>query len=184
MSTLTAIWLLPVVTVIVASTTGQLLTSALAVHSISHAHLTMGVSLLMTIIGLSLSLMILTLYLRRLIIEGLPDVGAIISCFIPLGPCGQGGYSLLLAGANFKELFPNGDGYVFGDPLIGRVMNLVCFAAAWILWSMAVWWLGCAICAIIHNVAKGERLPFTLGFWGLVFPNVGYRPYFVDRTHC
>ncbi|GJJ09822.1 hypothetical protein Clacol_004046 [Clathrus columnatus] len=171
MSTLTAIWLLPVVTVIVSSTTGQLLTPALAVYSIPHAHLTMGVALLMVIIGLSLSLMILTLYLRRLIIEGLPDVGAIISCFIPIGPCGQGGYSLLLAGQNFSTLLPNGHGYVLGDPLAGRAINFICFVGAWILWCMAVWWLGCAICAIFHNLMKGERMPFTLAFWGLVFPN-------------
>lgn len=173
MSTLTAIWLLPVVPVIVASTTGQLLTSALAVHSISHAHLTMGVSLLMVVIGLSLSFMILTLYLRRLIIEGLPDVNAIISCFLPLGPCGQGGYSLLIAGLNAQNLLPNGQGYILGDPLVGRAISFICFAGAWILWAMAVWWLGCALCAIVHNLARGERMPFTLGFWGLVFPNVG-----------
>ncbi|KAF8524128.1 voltage-dependent anion channel, partial [Hysterangium stoloniferum] len=171
MSTLTGLWLLPVVTLIVASTTGQLFVAALSTIHAPHAFLTMAVSMVMLIIGGSISLMILTFYLRRLLIDGLPNVRAILSCFIPLGPCGQIGYSLLLAGQNFKAAFPYGSGNVLGEPHAGSILNILCFSCAFIMWCMGVWWLVCAIIAIIHNAVRGEKMPFTLSFWALVFPN-------------
>lgn len=172
MSTFTAVWLLPIVTLIVASSTGQLLATALIPHSLSHAEITMGFALVMVAIGISLSLMILTVYLRRLLIDGLPDVGAIISCFLPLGPCGQAGYSLLLAGENFKRILPRGAGTVLADELAGRVLNIICFLGAVFLWCMSLWWLGSALTAIVHTIVRGDKLTFKLPFWGLVFPNV------------
>lgn len=178
MSTFTPVWLLPIVTLIVASSTGQLLTTALIEHSLRHALITLGFSAVMVIIGISLSLMILAVYIRRLFINGLPDVSAIISSFLPLGPCGQAGYSFLLAGENFQTLFPRGNGSVSGDELVGRILNVLCFSAAFVLWCMAAWWLISAVIAIIHTVATGQRLAFKLSFWGLVFPNV--RPFYIS----
>jgi len=165
------VWLLPVITLGVASTAGQLFGSALLTIHIPHALLTIAVSMVMVIIGVSLSLMVLTLYVRRLLTDGLPDVSAILSCFLPLGPCGQAGYSLLLAGWNFKAALPHGNGNVLGEPQAGSILNVLCFSGAFLLWCMGLWWLGCAIIAIIHNIARGEKMPFTLSFWGVVFPN-------------
>lgn len=172
MTTLSPLWLLPVVTLIVCSSTGQLLADALIHHSLSHAFLTIGVSIVLVVIGTFLALMILTLYFRRLLIEGLPDVGVIISSFVPLGPCGQAGYSLLLAGQNFRATLPWGGGNVLGDELTGRVLSIVCFFAAFILWCMGLWWLLAAIMAVGDTLVRGKKIPFKLAFWGLVFPNV------------
>ena len=82
---MTAVWLLPVVTLVVASSTGGLLAKALHPHSVASALLTTAFSFVMVLIGLSLALMIITVYLLRLITYGTPDITLILSAFIVLG---------------------------------------------------------------------------------------------------
>jgi len=82
---MTAVWLLPVVTLIVASSTGGLVAKALRPHSVTLSLLTTTFSFVMVLIGLSLALMIITVYLLRLITYGTPDITLILSTFIVLG---------------------------------------------------------------------------------------------------
>ena len=84
---MTAVWLLPVVTLVVASSTGGLLAKALLPHSAKLALLTTTFSFVMVFIGLSFALMIITVYLLRLIMYGTPDITLIMSSFIVLGGC-------------------------------------------------------------------------------------------------
>lgn len=70
-------------------------------------------------------LMIMTLYLQRLIFHHIPPNETIVSSFLPLGPTGLGGFSLLKLGAVATKLFPilypdsNGKGEVAGWALWG-----------------------------------------------------------------
>ncbi|GJJ06082.1 hypothetical protein Clacol_000271 [Clathrus columnatus] len=137
--------------------------------SMPHALLTMGVSVVMLFIGLTLALMIMTIYLSRIIIEGFPTIDFIISSFIPLGPCGQGAYSFLIAGQNFQDAALGGG--VLGSSSAGEVINLICLTAAFFVWCIGIWWLVMALVAIAHVRLKGHQIPFKLTFWGLVFPN-------------
>ena len=82
---MTAVWLLPVVTLVVASSTGGLMAKALRPHSVTLSLLTTTFSFVMVLIGLSLALMIITVYLLRLITYGTPDITLILSAFIVLG---------------------------------------------------------------------------------------------------
>ena len=82
---MTAVWLLPVVTLVVASSTGGLLAKALRPHSATSALVTTTFSFVMVLIGLSFALMIITVYLLRLITYGTPDITLILSSFIVLG---------------------------------------------------------------------------------------------------
>ena len=101
---MTAMWLLPVVTLIVASSSGGVLCRAIKVYSHLHALQTLTVSVFLVTIGLSLALMILTIYLMRLIIHGLPRGTSTLSVFLPLGPTGQSGYAILLIGQNINNI--------------------------------------------------------------------------------
>ena len=78
-------WLLPVVTLVVASSTGGLIADALLPHSTKSALITTTVSFVMVLIGLSLALMFTNVYLLRLITCGTPDATLILSSFIILG---------------------------------------------------------------------------------------------------
>lgn len=99
------VWILPMVTLIVASLTGSLLANAMCTTHATHlATMTTAVSFTSLIMGLSLALMIITIYLTRLVLHGPPDVHFAPSVFMVLGPLGQGGFSLLINGQNLSKL--------------------------------------------------------------------------------
>lgn len=186
---MTAVWLLPVVTLVVASSTGGLVARALRPHSVTLALITTTFSFVMVLIGLSLALMIITVYLLRLITYGAPDATLILSAFIVLGerrtfpkaalvantsgsgPLGQGGYSLLVNGENMAELLPLhfGSQFPFSEQ-VGQMIFVVCFAGAFILWSMGIAWIALAVLSIFSVVRKG-KVSFSMAYWGMVFPH-------------
>jgi len=173
-SKMTAVWLLPIVSLIVASSSGGLLANALREHSHTLALLTSAFSFTMVLIGLSLAIMVITVYLLRLIIHGPPDPSLILSAFITLGPLGQGGYSLLVNGQNLSDLLPL---HIQSDfpqsPLAGQMIFAACFSGAYVLWSMGICWIIIAVCSIGH-VRRTQDLPFGMAYWGLIFPNGVY----------
>lgn len=168
---MTAVWLLPVVTLVVASSTGGLVARALLPHSTQLALLTTAFSLVMVIIGLSFALMFITVYALRLVAYGPPDITLILSSFIVLGPLGQGGYSLLLNGEIMAGLLPLrlGENFPFVEQS-GQMIFAVCFAGAFILWSMGFAWITVAVLSIFSIVRK-RKVPFSMAYWGMVFPH-------------
>ena len=167
------VWLLPVVTLIVASSSGGVLAQAIGPVSPSHALLTITFSIFLVSVGLSLALMILTIYLYRMILYGPPQDMSVISTFVPLGPTGQAGFSIILIGENLKELLPvaNSSSPFLGSTSAGDIVYTVCICIAFILWSLATMWLIFALLSI-QSVVRKTRFPFRIRFWGMIFPNV------------
>lgn len=182
-SRMTAVWLLPVVTLIVASSSGGVLVPVLYQYSTRYALLTLAVSTCMVSIGLTLAFMILTMYLLRLIVYGLPPGASVLSVFIPLGPMGQGGYSILLLGRGYKQVFPlpYGTSDILTAARTGETIDIVCVCAAIVLWSLASMWLAYALLALAE-VLPSNRFPFKIPFWGLIFPNVSF--FTTPRRFC
>ena len=171
LSKMTATWLLPFVTLIVASSTGGLLSSVIKEHSHTLALVTTGFSFTMVIIGLSFALMFITVYCTRLITAGPPDAGLILSAFVVLGPLGQGGFSLLVNGQDLSLLLPLHIGGNFPQSeLAGQMIYAGCFIGGYILWSMGFAWIFISIISIWH-VHRDNKLPFSMAYWGLIFPN-------------
>ncbi|KAI0332354.1 C4-dicarboxylate transporter/malic acid transport protein [Cubamyces sp. BRFM 1775] len=170
---MTANWLLPVVTLIVISSTGGILADSLSQFSPSHALLTLTASLVLVSMGLGLAMMILTMYLLRLILHGVPPSASVLSVFIPLGPMGQGGYSILLLGQGFREVLPlnYGASHVLREAHVGDTFAALSLAVALVLWSLATMWFIYAVLAVVE-VLQQTRFPFKQAFWGLIFPNV------------
>ena len=168
---MTAVWLLPVVPLIVASSSGGLMSRALLPHSTTLALVTSAFSFTMVITGLSFALMMITVYLLRLITSGAPDPSLILSAFITLGPLGQGGFSLLVNGQDLSDILPLHMGDEFPTiALAGQMVFAGCFLGAYILFSMGVAWILLAIITIAHVRAQ-SALPFSMAYWGLIFPN-------------
>ena len=46
----------------------------------------------------------------------------------------------------------------------------VCFAGSFMLWSMGVAWIILAVMSIFSVVRKG-KIPFSMAYWGMVFPH-------------
>lgn len=170
---MTAVWILPVVALIVASSSGGVLAPQLAKYSINHALVTLTLSAVMLTIGEALAMMLLTVYFYRLIVHGIPQGGSVISTFIPLGPFSQGGYCVLLLGSGFRSTLPltYGKSEFLRASITGEIIDVVCICVAILLWSLATMWLLYALLAV-REVLSRERFPFKLPTWGLIFPNV------------
>ena len=177
MTRMTAIWILPVVTLIVASSSGGILASQLVKYSPKSALLTLALSAVMLIIGEALATMLLTVYFFRLVIHGLPQGSAVISTFIPLGPMGQGGYSFLLLASGFRTILPltYGDSEFLRADTTGEIINVICICTAYGMWALGTMWLLYSLLAV-YEILSRERFPFKLPLWGLIFPNVSIPP--------
>ena len=169
---MTAMWLLPVVTLIVASSSGGVLCRSVQVYSQPHALQILTVSVFMVTVGLSLALMILTIYLMRLILYGLPRGTSILSVFLPVGPTGQAGYAILLIGQNINILlpFPSQSNFLSSSST-GAAIEAVSICLSFLLWSLATMWIMYALLAV-YSELRQSRVAFRISFWGLVFPNV------------
>ncbi|CAE6403248.1 unnamed protein product [Rhizoctonia solani] len=165
---LTAVWLLPAVTPIVPATTGALLARTILPFSSSHATITLFVASVLLFLGLGLTFMILPLYMLRLITEGLPSPTMIVSKFLPVGPCGQGGMAFVVIGQVFAEMSQQATG---SNPLLAEPQPWIILGVlgGFFLWTFGIWWILLSLLAI-YETFKSQRPNFGVGFWGMVFP--------------
>jgi tellurite resistance protein TehA-like permease len=177
---MTSVWLLPVITLIVASSAGGELALALHPYSVTGALTTLAFTIFIVSAGLTLAFTILTVYFYRLVLHGFPPDGNIVSSFMPLGPMGQAGFSVLIIGQSMKEFLPvQGSSSPFlGSAQVGEIIFAVSVCIGFFLWALATMWLGYALLGIQHIVRR-TQIPFKLSFWGMIFPNVscGRLPY-------
>ena len=173
---MTARWLLPVMTLMVASTSGGVLGRALQVYSQLHSFQTLLVSIFMVTVGFTLTLMILTIYLMRLFLHGLPPDATVLSVFLPIGPTSQSGYAILLIGQNFQKLLPflSQRSDFFNHTSTGTVVEVVCTCGSFVLWSLATMWILYALLAVYSGIRQSKITFKMASFWGLVFPNVNF----------
>ncbi|OAT00173.1 uncharacterized protein BDCG_16500 [Blastomyces dermatitidis ER-3] len=158
---MTAAWLLPVVSTIVAASTGAIVAENLPTPQLSLW--TIIASYLLWGLGMLFSMIILAVYFERLALHKLPPKSVIVSTCIPLGPMGQGGFVILKLGVGARKFFPLNKTL---DPAAGGVFYAVGFMFALMLWGFGFMWM---LSAII-SIAKCKRIPFTMGWWASIFP--------------
>ncbi len=134
----------------------------------------MCVSYLVLGIGLPLALFVLVLYFQRLLLFKSPPREIIISCMLPLGPCGQGGEACLHLGQVAYRLLPRISRPVelSGVPQlfdIGYGLYATGLFCALALWALGVWWTVIAVLTIVRERRRGT-LPFGMGWWSATFP--------------
>ncbi|KAG8858916.1 Plasma membrane sulfite pump involved in sulfite metabolism [Serendipita sp. 411] len=161
-----ATWLLPVVPPIVAASCGAILASALIDSNPEKARITVAASCASLAVGLSVSMMIITTYLFRLFAHGFPAAGLVVSVLVPLGPCGQGGYALLLLSKHFNTLI---SGLGVEEALYGKIAIALATAGALTLWSIGSW-LGIIAALGLVEATYTSKIHFRVNFWGMVFP--------------
>ncbi|KAK1699988.1 voltage-dependent anion channel [Colletotrichum godetiae] len=163
----TAASLLPIVPVVVASSTGGIVAEALS--NPSHAFTTLIASYVLWGIGICFSGMVLALYFHRLTIHSLPPKEAIVSVFLPIGPLGQGGFGIQQLGKVSLKLFPQTTALTAAAPGAvhgGEILYFVGLFLALIMWGFALVWLSFALISL----ATMEKIPFNMGWWGFTFP--------------
>lgn len=158
---MTAAWLLPVVSTIVASASGGIVAEVLP--NPDHALWTLIASYILWGTGVPLAMTILVEYFTRLTLHHLPPREVIVSVFLPLGPLGQGGFAVMQLGKVSMQLFPR-TGTLLGLSS-GETLYNVGFLMAIIMWGYGIVWLFFAVASISRS-----RFPFNMGWWGFTFP--------------
>ena len=164
LDTMTGAWLLPIVPAVVCAASGGLVAGVL---STGRAQITLLISYVLWGLGMSLSLLVMTLYFHRLAVHNLPNSEVIVSAFLPLGPCGQGVFGILQMAKVGRYIFVETAFAGLGNS--GDVIFVVSTIFGLMIWGLGLWWL-------VHGMAcvgirmLSTRLQFNMGFWGFIFP--------------
>jgi C4-dicarboxylate transporter/malic acid transport protein len=167
LQSMTAVWLLPIVSTIVASASGGIVAQALyhAGHH-THAFWTMVTSYVLWGTGVPLAMVVLVMYFHRLTVHQLPPREVIVSVFLPLGPLGQGGFAVMQLGKVARLVLPKIPGSLGGlEGIAGNDLYVIGFAVAIIMWGYGLVWLFFAIASITRS-----KFPFNMGWWAFTFP--------------
>lgn len=177
MLTMTSLWLVPVIPGTAAAAVTGAVARVTSHHDQAVALLYPG--LCMLAVGFALSYHVLNIYYQRLVCHNLPPREVIVSTFIPVGATGMAGWALLqLATAAelhvraYYEARAGADTSLPTDDAWLDAVLPTCLAAAGVaglcLWAYAGWWLVLAVSSVGQTLRQG--IPFTLGWWGAIFP--------------
>jgi tellurite resistance protein TehA-like permease len=140
------------------------------------------VSFLMWSVGQCTAFMVLTIYFWRLMSCNIPPRDAIVSCFIPLGPLGQGSFAIQNM-ANFLSSFLRNNHFIMnttsgtststlpgldqtGYNIMAEIMNWMGHIVGLFLIGFATFWLVEGWASLFYRIPK----TFNIGFWGFTFP--------------
>lgn len=159
---MTAAWLLPIVSTIVAAASGSIVASVL--ENQQHALWTIIISYILWGTGVPLAMMVLVMYFHRLTIHKIPPKEVIVSVFLPLGPLGQGSFGIMQLGKEAMRVFPNTNSLP-GEVSAGPILYVFGFVIGLIMWGFGLVWLFFALASITRS-----KFPFNMGWWGFTFP--------------
>ena len=160
---ITAAQLLPVVSPIVAAGAGARIASILT--NPQHALGTVICCYVLWGMAVPLAMMVMVMYYQRLCVRKIPSNAVIVSCFLPLGPLGFGGYTIMELGKVALNLFPR-TGTLSAANFAGQIAYCIGFLVALIMWGFGLVWLSLALFSI-HNA---RPFPFNMGWWAFTFP--------------
>ncbi|KAK5119306.1 hypothetical protein LTR85_007662 [Meristemomyces frigidus] len=161
LDSITAAQLLPIAATIVAAGTGS--ETAAILPNPQHALGTIIACYVMWGMATPMALSVLVMYYQRLALHKMPPREIVVSAFLPLGPLGFGGYTILYLGKMAAVVFPKTHTI---DPLAGRMAYILGFFIALIMWGWGLVWFAFALAAIY----KSRPFPFNMGWWGFTFP--------------
>ena len=171
LSDVTGAWTLTFIPMIVVAATGS---SLLPYLGRSPGVVVMVVSFMAWSLGVSMSLVISTIYLWRLMKCQLPARDAIISCFVPIGPFGMGAYGIQNLAVSLATHIEKHHFVLDRGPKVpASSLAAVAESIHWIGIILAFANLGLATFWLIEAVASlWSKFPrsFNIGFWSFVFP--------------
>ncbi|OAP64299.1 hypothetical protein AYL99_00271 [Fonsecaea erecta] len=163
---ITAAQLLPIASTIVASGAGSEIAELL--DSPNHALGTLTTSYVMWGMATPLAITVLVMYYQRLALHKLPPREVVVSSFLPLGPLGMGGYTIMYLGKVSRAVFPRAGIFhaVNLSVAAGDIVYVLGFFVALIMWGFGLCWLVFALATIYAT----RPFPFNMGWWGFTFP--------------
>ncbi|KAF2802214.1 sulfite transporter Ssu2 [Mytilinidion resinicola] len=160
---ITAAQLLPIAATIVAAGAGAEIAEVLP--NPDHALGTLITSYVMWGMATPLAMTVLVIYYQRLALHKLPPREIVVSSFLPLGPLGMGGYTIMYLGKVSREVFPQV--HFFHDLAVaGDIVYILGVFLALLMWGFGLIWFAFALASIY----KSRPFPFNMGWWGFTFP--------------
>ena len=163
LDTITAAQLIPIAATIVAAGTGSKVSSVLP--NPQHALATIITSYVLWGMATPMAVCVLVMYHQRLALHKMPPREVIVSVFLPLGPLGFGGYTILNLGRMADIVFPQ-TGTI--DPMAGKMAYVLGFFLSLIMWSWGLLWL-CFAVAGLYKTAAEVGVPLNMGLWGFTW---------------
>ncbi|WVW82447.1 hypothetical protein I302_104457 [Kwoniella bestiolae CBS 10118] len=178
---LSASWLLPIVSSVVAGASGGVVARAVSPFNPTVARSILIASYIILGTGLPLALFITTIYLYRLIVHGIPAPRALPSLFLLVGPCGQGSFGFVTLGSVTRALaYDSGVGVLMPDKGRGTLQIAEAVYAGGsvtglILWGLALYWYLLATVLMVDHIWNNDRSylrhqSFNISFTALTFP--------------
>ncbi|KAF7189677.1 Sulfite efflux pump SSU1 [Pseudocercospora fuligena] len=162
---MTAAWLLPIVSTIVAAASGGIVAEILP--NDDYGLITLITSYVLWATGVPLAMAVIVIYFLRLTTVSLPSKEVVVSSFLPLGPLGQGGFGIMQLGKVALRIFASKNNLPeVGGLEAGQILYVLGFLIGIIMWGFGLVWLTFAIATI----ARSKRFPFNMGWWGFTFP--------------
>lgn len=179
---ITAVQLLPIAATIVASGTGAegqcsfqcnrgkkaiaksyLSSVAKVLPNPQDALGTLVASYVMWGLSVPFAMTVLVMYYQRLALHKLPPREIVVSSFLPIGPLGMGGYTIMYLGSVCRNVFPQTE--FFQDIAIaGDIFYINGIFIALMMWSFALLWL----CFAVATCHKLRPFPFNMGWVSLL----------------
>jgi C4-dicarboxylate transporter/malic acid transport protein len=131
-------------------------------------------------LGWILCLLILPLFVGNMLINGLGPANQRPGLFISVG---SSGYTIV-ALIGCAKAIPDGYGYFAKHPTASETLNVVALWIGIFLWLFAFWLFAIALvahlpiliskCCNNNNNMSQPQMSFTLPWWAIIFPNVGF----------
>ncbi|WVQ62052.1 uncharacterized protein L199_000186 [Kwoniella botswanensis] len=179
---MSASWLLPIVSLVVAAASGGVVAEAVSQSMPSTAKSIVITSYIVWGTGVPLALSISATYLYRLIAHGAPAPQALPSLFLLVGPCGQGSFGIITLGKVVRDLAHTSSFDILATQKEQSAMTIMADAmyagglvTGLILWGLGLCWYLLATAIFIDHLCNVDRSylrhrSFNISFTALTFP--------------
>jgi C4-dicarboxylate transporter/malic acid transport protein len=118
-------------------------------------------------LGMLVSMMMYTSYLRRMIQYGFPSPDSRPGMFIAVGPPSFTSLAIIALANDFPEHY----NYWGMDAITIQILRVMSTVVAVFIWSLSFWFFCIAVlaCLLVRS-----QMSFHLNWWAFVFPNVGF----------
>ncbi|EKJ67468.1 hypothetical protein NXS19_004029 [Fusarium pseudograminearum] len=159
-------WILPIFPIML---TGTLASSLMSTQSLEYRMAMLVAGVTFQGLGWTVAFLIYPLYVGRLMQDGLPAPAMRPGMFIAVGPAGYTSVAII----GMSRALPEGYGYFATYPMAQDVLRIVALWLSIWIWCVGFWFFGFALLAVLSSAFK-RKLQFSMTWWALVFPNIGF----------
>ncbi|KAK6535699.1 hypothetical protein TWF694_002149 [Orbilia ellipsospora] len=138
-------------------------------------------SILLQGFGILISLMFITIFLKRLMLFRLPSPNLRPGMFMAVGPPGFTSFTIMALGQVGRTQFLPSDFGVNPNFDVGDSFYMACLLTGMLFYGLAGWWLLLSATAVLagasqKHVMRKKKVDFNfhLSWWAFLFPNTGF----------